>query len=87
MTKAEFLKIANMAFDIGESADHFMDMDYDTRWGEIQLYVFNKTEDGNSDGITDSLTVNELDEEVIAWITRWTETIRKERVLNGTNWH
>ena len=85
MTKAVFLKIANMVFDIGESADHFVNLDFDTNNTYLQLYVFNKTEDGGTSGIADNIVAYELNEEVVAFISRWTETIRKERVLNGTH--
>lgn len=85
MTKADLLTIAGAVHDIGESAEHYVEFEFTPHRQEMQLYVFNKDADGNSDGITDSLSVQKYDAEVRAWLTRWTERIRKERVLHGTH--
>lgn len=81
MTRADFLKIANMVFDIGESSEHFIDLDYETRHKEVGLYVFKKDYDGTETSIEDSITIESLDEEAVAWIERWTAALRKERVM------
>lgn len=79
MTRAEILKVANMIFDIGESSEHYVDMEYCTKRSEVSLYVFKKYDDTSR--IADSITINSLDEEAMAWIERWTAALRKERVL------
>lgn len=80
MTRAEVLKVINMVFDIGESPEHYIDCDYETRHKDIDLYVFKKDYDGPETAIEDSITISKLDEEAMAWIERWTAALRKERV-------
>ena len=81
MTRAELLKITNIVYDIGQSPEHFVDIDYETRHKEAGIYVFKKEYDGSGTSIEDSITIWNLDEEALAWLTRWAERIRKERVM------
>lgn len=82
MTRSELLKITNMIYDIGESPEHYANMDtYTDKGCRVYLYIFKQ--DGS--GIDDSISINSLDDEAIAWIERWTERLRKERVLNDTH--
>lgn len=77
MTRSELLKITNMIYDVGESPEHYASMDiYTDSNRKVHLYIFNK--DGS--GIDDSISIDSLDTEAVAWIERWTERLRKERV-------
>ena len=79
MSRQELLKLTNMVYDVGESTEHFISMDFDTRKEYVDLYIFDKNPNLDLD-IVDSITVYSLDEEALAWIERWTERLRKERV-------
>ena len=85
MTKEELMIIAGMVHDIGESEKHHITMDYSSSLGFVTLYVHKKDGKGYSDGIEDSIDIMSLDAEAKAFLSRWTETLRKERVLNGTH--
>ena len=85
MTREEIIKVAGMVYDVGESTEHFISMDYSSKYSESTVTVFKKEYGGWAGGIVDSITIKEFDEEAQAFFTRWTERIRKERVLNGTH--
>ena len=80
MTRTELLKVTNRMYDVGASPEHYASMDFCAKRNELTLYIMANDSEGLTNGVEDSITIDKLDSEAVAWIERWTAALRKERV-------
>ena len=80
MTREEILKAINMMYDVGASPEHYASVDFCAKRNDLNLYIMANDSEGLTNGVEDSITIDKLDSEAVAWIERWTAALRKERV-------